>query len=150
PGLVVLATSIVGLVAISLLSMLIEYGALPPLSAVPPAHQFLALPTLALALTMGCVIITTMQYLMFSSVVKITSENFFAVASLSPLATLILQEAAVRFGLVGTAAAGWNILPFMLLILVDNLLITWRGGAAVGDNLLAPVPVTQTREGMRR
>src|SRR6266568_3955042 len=60
-GLVVLATSIGGLVAISLLSMLIEYGALPPLSAVPPAHQFLALPTLALALTMGCVIITTMQ-----------------------------------------------------------------------------------------
>ncbi len=116
----------------------------------PPAQQFIALPTIALALTMGCVIITTMQYLMFSSVVKITSENFFAVSSLSPLATLILQEAAVRFGLVGTAAAGWNILPFMLLILVGNLLIAWRGGTAVGDNLLAPVPVTQTREGMRR
>jgi len=149
-GLVVLATSIGGLVAISLLSMLIEYGALPPLSAVPPAHQFLALPTLALALTMGCVIITTMQYLMFSSVVRITSENFFAVASLSPLTTLILQEAAVRVGLIGAEAAGWNILPFMLLILVGNLLIAWRGRAAAGDNLLAPVPATEAREGMRR
>ncbi len=149
-GLVVLATSIVGLAATVLLSMLMGNGLLPPLRAVPPAQQFIALPTIALALTMGCVIITTMQYLMFSSVVKITSENFFAVSSLSPLATLILQEAAVRFGLVGTAAAGWNILPFMLLILVGNLLIAWRGGAAVGDNLLAPVPVTQTREGMRR
>ena len=149
-GLVVLATSIVGLAATVLLSMLVQYGLLPPLRALPPVHQFVALPTIALALTMGCVIITTMQYLMFSSVVKITSENFFAVSSLSPLATLILQEAAVRLGLVGAAAAGWNILPFMLLILVGNLLIAWRGGVAVGDNLLAPVPVTETRDGLRR
>ena len=72
-----------------------------------------------------------------------------AVSSLSPLATLILQEVAVRFGLVGAAAAGWNILPFMLLILVGNLLIAWRGGAAAGDNLLAPALVTDARDGMR-
>jgi drug/metabolite transporter (DMT)-like permease len=149
-GLVVLTTSVVGLVVAFLLAVLVAYGLLPPLPALPPAGQFLALPTVALALTMGCVIITMMQYLMFSSVVKITSENFFAVASLSPLTTLILQEGAARFGLVGAAAAGWGILPFMLLILVGNLLIAWRGGAAAGDNLLAPVPVTEAREGMRR
>src|SRR5260370_39503422 len=107
------------------MSMLGQYGLLPPLRALPPVHQFVALPTIALALTMGCVIITTMQYLMFSSVVKITSENFFAVSSLSPLATLILQEAAVRLGRVGAADAGWNILPLMLLILVANLRLAW-------------------------
>src|SRR5262249_48674689 len=105
-GLVVLATSVFGLLAMGLLSVLIDRGLLPASSAVPPAHQFLALPTIALALTMGCVIITLMQYLMFSSVVRITSENFFAVNSLSPLATLILQEAAVRVGLVGVGEAG--------------------------------------------
>jgi len=38
----------------------------------------------------------------------------------------------------------------MKRIRVGNLLIAWRGGAVVGDNLLAPVPVTQTREGVRR
>ena len=149
-GLVVLATSIVGLLAASLLSVLAEHGLVPPSPALPPAAQFLAPPTLVLALVMGCVVITVMQYLMFSSVVKITSENFFAVASLSPLATLILQEAAVRLGLGGAGAAGWGILPFMLLILVGNLLIAWRGGAAVGDNLLAPAPAPDAGEGARR
>ena len=149
-GLVVLATSVVGLLAMAALSMLIDHGLLPPSSAVPSLHQFIALPTLALALTMGCVIITLMQYLMFSSVVRITSENFFAVTSLSPLATLILQEAAVRVGLVGAGAAGWGILPFMLLILVGNLLIAWRGGAPADADLLAPVPVTEARDSLRR
>src|SRR5438093_592628 len=99
-------------------------------------------------LVVGCIVITVMQYLMFSSVVKITSENFFAVASLSPLATLILQEADARLGLVGAGAAGWGILPFILLILVGNLLIAWRGGAAGGDNLLAPTP--EAGDGARR
>ena len=145
-----LATSVIGLLAMAALSMLVDRGWLPASSAVPPAHQFIALPTLALALTMGCVIITLMQYLMFSSVVRITSENFFAVTSLSPLATLILQEAAVRVGLVGAGAAGWGILPFMLLILVGNLLIAWRGGAPADADLLAPVPVTEARDSLRR
>ena len=53
-GLVVLATSIVGLAATVPLSMLMQYGLLPPLQALPPAHQFIALPTIALSLTMGC------------------------------------------------------------------------------------------------
>jgi drug/metabolite transporter (DMT)-like permease len=145
-GLVVLATSIAGLIAASVLAALVAYGLLPPLPALPPVHQFLALPTVVLALTMGCVIITAMQYLMFSSVVKITSENFFAVASLSPLMTLILQEGAARLGLIGAGAAGWGILPFMLLILLGNLLIAWRGGVPAGDHLLGPVPVEDAAE----
>ena len=35
----------------------------------------------------------------------------------------------------------WGILPFMLLILLGNLLIAWRGGAPAGENLLAPARV---------
>jgi len=38
----------------------------------------------------------------------------------------------------------------MKRIRAGNLLIAWRGGAAVGDNLFAPVPITQTQQGMRR
>ena len=100
-------------------------------------QQFIAWPTIVLALTMGCVIIIVMQYLMFSSVVRITSENFFAVSSLSPLTTLVLQELAVRAGFPLAGAAGWGILPFMLLILLGNLLIAWRGGAPAGERMLA-------------
>ena len=66
-------------------------------------------------------------------------------ASLSPLATLILQEAAARLGVIDAGAAGWGILPFVLLILLGNLLIAWRGGAAAGENLLAPVRVPEAR-----
>ena len=50
--------------------------------------QFVAGPTVALSLVMGCLMITVMQYLMFSSVVKITSENFFAVMALAPAAAM--------------------------------------------------------------
>ena len=146
-GVVVLATSVVGLLATTALSLSIARGLVPPSGAVPPLHQFFALPTIALALTMGCVIITTMQYLMFSSVVRITSENFFAITSLSPLTTLILQEAAGRIGLVGVGAAGWRILPFLLIILAGNLLIAWRGGASARDKLLAPARAGKATEG---
>jgi drug/metabolite transporter (DMT)-like permease len=140
-GVVVLVTSVVGLLVTSFVSLLMDHGLLPPSSALPPLRQFISLSTILLALTMGCVIITIMQYLMFSSVVRITSENFFAVTSLSPLATLILQEAVVRLGFPLAAPAGWGILPFMLLILLGNLLIAWRGGAPAGENLLAPARV---------
>jgi hypothetical protein len=82
--------------------------------------------------------ITVMQYLMFSSVVKITSENFFAVMALAPLTTLMVQEAAARLGVAGVAPAVWGILPFMLLIVIGNVLIVWRGGGAVRDELSGP------------
>jgi drug/metabolite transporter (DMT)-like permease len=137
-GLVALATSCVGLVAAVALSLLVADGVLPPMQALPPLDQFIRLPTIVLALVMGCILITVMQYLMFSAVVKITSENFFAVMALVPLATLILQEAAARVGLIGALPAGWHILPFMLLIMAGNLLIVWRTGPTLGDELSRP------------
>jgi hypothetical protein len=132
-GLVVLATSFVGLVVFGTLSLGVGSGVVPSNPLVPPLEQFVAVPTLLLSLIMGCVLITVMQYLMFSSVVKITSENFFAVMALVPLATLILQEPAARLGMIGIAPAGWYILPFMLLILIGNVLIVWRGGPVVEE-----------------
>jgi uncharacterized membrane protein len=137
-GLVVLATSCVGLVATALIAWLVAQGVLPATPLLPPLAQFVALPTLLLSLMMGCILITVMQYLMFSSVVKITSENFFAVMALSPLATLVLQEAAARAGVIGALPAGWSILPFMVLILIGNLLIVWPGRPAIGDEVARP------------
>jgi drug/metabolite transporter (DMT)-like permease len=137
-GLVVLATSIVGLVAVGALSALIEGGVLPATRALPPIDQFVAMPTIVLSLVTGCAMITAMQYLMFSAVVKITSENFFAVMALAPLSTLILQEAAARLGIVGVEPAAWGILPFMLLIVLGNIMIAWRGGGTLGNEVSRP------------
>src|SRR6266496_867676 len=58
-GLVVLATSIVGLFAALLLSGLVEIGVLPPSRALRGWRQRSARE--------GCIVITVMQYLMFSS-----------------------------------------------------------------------------------
>jgi drug/metabolite transporter (DMT)-like permease len=135
-GLVALATSILGLAVTAALALLVAHGIVPDTGALPHADQFLAVPTVVLSLVMGCGMITTMQYLMFSSVVRITSENFFAVMALAPLTTLILQEAATRLGLFAAAPA-WGILPFLLLILIGNVLIAWRGGAP-SDELSRP------------
>jgi drug/metabolite transporter (DMT)-like permease len=137
-GLVVLATSIVGLVAVAALSLLVDQGILPATRVLPPVDQFVAMPTIVLSVVTGCAMITAMQYLMFSAVVKITSENFFAVMALAPLSTLILQEAAARLGIVGVAPAAWGILPFMLLIVLGNIMIAWRGGGTLGDEVSRP------------
>lgn len=137
-GLVVLATSVVGLAVTAALAALTANGILPPTRLLPRADQLVAVPTVALSLVMGCIMITVMQYLMFSSVVKITSENFFAVMALAPLTTLILQEAAARLGVAGVPPAVWSILPFMLLIVIGNVLIVWRGGGAIRGELSRP------------
>ena len=132
-GLVVLATSLTGLAVTAGLSQLVEHGTLPPTAALPTLDQMRHGPTLVLALLLGCAIITTMQYLMFSAVVKITSENFFAMMVFTPFATLALQEITGGLGLPGVKPGGWYILPFLCLLLVGNLLIVWPA---------RPAPVT--------
>jgi drug/metabolite transporter (DMT)-like permease len=122
-GLVVLVTAFVGLAGLLGLAQLQGVGLLPESRAVPTLALLAHGPTIVLACIMGGIIITTMQYLMFSSVVKITSENFFAVMVLTPLATLILQEAAAWIGLPGAVPNGWNVLPFIVLIALANILV---------------------------
>lgn len=124
-GLVVLVTSLFGLVATVALSQLIAAGVLPPTRSLPTLAQLSHEPTLLLAAILGCAIVTTMQYLMFSAVVKITSENFFAMMVFTPFATLILQELTGGLGLPGVEPGGWYILPFLVLLLFANLLIIW-------------------------
>jgi hypothetical protein len=126
-GLVVLTTSLMGIEIAAWTAWLVAEGVLARSALVPALADFLAPQTLLLALAMGALLITAMQYLMFSSVVKITSESFFAVLALSPLFTLVLQEAAGWAGIAGIPAGGWYILPFLLLILAANALIVWRG-----------------------
>lgn len=124
-GLVVLVTAIAGLAVTGTLMLLVDQSVLPPTAAIPVLDQMLHGPTVLLALLLGCVMITTMQYLMFSAVVKITSENFFAMMVFTPFATLAMQELMGGLGLPGVKPGGWYILPFLCLLLVGNILIVW-------------------------
>ena len=112
------------------LSQLVAFSVLPQTAALPTLDQMLHGPTVLLALILGCAIITAMQYLMFSAVVKITSENFFAMMVFTPFATLVLQEIMGGLGLPGVKPGGWYILPFLCLLLIGNLLIVWPVRAA--------------------
>jgi drug/metabolite transporter (DMT)-like permease len=124
-GLVVLVTSLTGLAVTGGCSLLVGEGLLPKTAAIPTFDQMTHAPTMLLALLLGCAIITAMQYLMFSAVVKITSENFFAMMVFTPFATLALQEIMGGLGLPGVKPGGWYILPFLCLLLVGNILIVW-------------------------
>jgi drug/metabolite transporter (DMT)-like permease len=143
-GLVVMATSLAGLAAVAGLSLLADQGVLPAVSAIPTLAQMTHAPTVLLALLLGCAIITAMQYLMFSAVVKITSENFFAMMVFTPFATLALQELMGGLGLPGLQPGGWYILPFLFLLLIGNILIVWparaRPPSPTGDAIQAVAP----------
>jgi drug/metabolite transporter (DMT)-like permease len=99
-GLVVLVTAIASLALAGTATTLVAAGTLPPTSLVPTPAQMLHVPTILLGAVVGSVILTAMWVLGFSSVVKITSENFAAVAGFSPLAALIVQLAASAAGLI--------------------------------------------------
>lgn len=99
-GLVVLVTSMCALALAAIAAILVGTGALPPTPLVPTADQMLHLPTILLGAVVGSVVLTAMWVLGFSSVVKITTENFAAAAAFSPLAALIVQLAAGALGLI--------------------------------------------------
>jgi EamA-like transporter family len=99
-GLVVLVTSVCSLGLAVAAAVLVGTGTLPATPLVPTLDQMLHLPTVLLGGVVGSVILTAMWTLGFSSVVKITSENFAAAVAFSPLAALILQLPAGAVGLI--------------------------------------------------
>jgi hypothetical protein len=99
-GLVVLVTTTFALALAAIAATLVGTGVLPSTPLVPTPDQMLHLPTLLLGVVVGSVILTAMWVLGFSSVVKITSENFAAAVAFSPLAALIVQLAAGGLGLI--------------------------------------------------
>lgn len=99
-GLVVLVTAGASLALTGLLTAAIAAGLLAPMSLVPTPAQMLHGPTIVLGLTVGGLLLTAMSYLSFSSVVKITTENFAATSAFTPLATLLAQIAGTAVGLI--------------------------------------------------
>jgi EamA-like transporter family len=124
-GLVVLVTSVCSLVLAFAAAVLVATGGLPAITLVPTAGQMLHLPTILLGGLVGSVILTAMWVLSFSSVVKITSENFAAAAAFSPLAALIVQLAAGAVGLIPLYPVDARLLAAMAAVIAGVFLMLY-------------------------
>ena len=126
-GLVLLVTSLMGAVLVFGLMALVAHGYLFQPVWLPEVGHFLHVPTLALGLFVGVLVLTMMQYLGFSIVVKIQAQNFVATTALIPLVTLAMQVVAVRIGLLAPVPLDWNVLPAILVVSAGVLVVIWAG-----------------------
>jgi hypothetical protein len=124
-GLVVLVTSITALVLTAAGSLAVGFGLLPPLSIIPTAEQMLHVPTILLGVLVGGAILTSMAVLSFSSVVKITTENFTATSAFTPVATLLVQLGGSALGLIPVYAIDPALMPAMAVVVGGVLLILY-------------------------
>lgn len=124
-GLVVLVTSLGGLALILGAVGLVGAGVLPPSRMVPRPDQLVHMPTLAMALATGIVLFTALYYFIFSSVIKIGSENLIAVTAFMPLSTLIAQVLVTWTGLLTFPPFDWRLLPLFLLAIAGVFMMIW-------------------------
>lgn len=122
-GAVVLVTSVFALVLAGAGLLAVRAGIVPASSTIPTAADLQHLPTIWLSLAVGAVVLTSMAYLNFSSVVKITTENFTAVSAFTPVFTLIIQEGAVRAGLISPVEMSSHLLIAMAIAVAGVLVI---------------------------
>ena len=73
---------------------------------------------------------TVMNYLSFSSVVKITTQNLTAMMAFSPVATWAFQELGVALGLISAVRPEPRLLAAMGTFIAAVLLIFWAGRRA--------------------
>jgi drug/metabolite transporter (DMT)-like permease len=128
-GLVLLVTSCAGTLIVLALMAVSATGIIGPSPWLPAVADFLHLPTVLVALLVGAVVLTAMQYFSFSSVVKIGTESFIATTAFTPVATLIAQQAAAAAGVLRPIPMEWQTLPAIAAVVVGVLVILWAGPA---------------------
>lgn len=121
-GIFVLITSLMSLVLTATAAVM-----LPENRFIPTVAQMLHVPTLLLGALLGGAILTTMMYLNFSSVVKITTENVTAMMAFAPLAAWAFQEVAVALGLIVAERPAPRLVAAMLVFVTAVLMIFWAG-----------------------
>lgn len=124
-GLVLLVTSGLGIAALATAMTLVGHEVIAGPRWLPRPEHFVHLPTYLLALFMGGVVLTSMQYFSFSTVVKIGAENFLAATVLVPPVTLVFQVIAVRLGILSPVPVDWRTLPAMAVVVGGVLLVVW-------------------------
>jgi drug/metabolite transporter (DMT)-like permease len=132
-GLVLLSTSIAGTLLVATLMAAHTKGLLGLAPWLPTMDQFLHLPTLLVSLLVGAIVLTAMQYLSFSSVVKIGTQNFIAATAFTPLVTLAAQELAVAAGWLPPMPVDWQILPAIAIVALGVFVIISAGRPAATE-----------------
>ncbi len=126
-GILLLVTSFLSLVLAAVAAGAVAAGALPPLRFLPTAAEMLHVPTIVLGTLAGGALLALMNYLNFSAVVKITTENITAMMALSPVTTWVFQEIGVALGWI-TAARPEPRLVVAMAVTIVGVLVIIRGG----------------------
>ncbi|MDX2156583.1 MAG: hypothetical protein SFW09_08735 [Hyphomicrobiaceae bacterium] len=122
-GLVLLSTSLAGLALIAATIGGATHGWLMAPAWLPMPADLAYPPAIGLGLAVGVVVLTAMQYLAFSTVVKLGTESFIATTALIPVATLAVQELAVRAGLLSPIPFDWSVFPAMAGVIAGVALV---------------------------
>lgn len=126
-GLVVLATTVLGLAVTGATMLAARLGADSVGAIAPPLAAFTHGPTILLALIFGTVILTAMTFLQFSSVVKIGTANFLAMSAFAPLTAYALQSLAAWVGLITVPAFDMAMLV-PILVGIGGVMLVVRAG----------------------
>ena len=126
-GLVLLFASLCGAVLLGLAMAAVHAGHLPPVAWVPTPARLFEPAAIVVGLFVGVLVLTVMQYLAFSVVLKLGAERFIATTALIPLTTLALQEAIVALGLFPPVPLDWRLAPAMAGIVAGVALVIAGG-----------------------
>ncbi len=117
-GLMLLTASLIGLIAAAGLHWASANGHMAPIPWLPGAAELMAPEGIIIGLTVGLAVLTAMQYLGFSTVVKLGTEVFIATTALIPLTTLAMQTLVVWTGLLKPIPVDWRVAPAMAGVIV--------------------------------
>ncbi len=126
-GLVVLTTTVVLTIFTAAGVGLQALGLLGPMPMLPTVSQVAHPTALYLSVLLGAPLLVAMNYLTFSSVVKIRTENFLAMSAFTPLVAWLLQMLAEKAGLIDTTLMGWRLLPLAAVGILGVFIVISAG-----------------------
>ncbi|MGE4188148.1 MAG: hypothetical protein AB7E81_24535, partial [Hyphomicrobiaceae bacterium] len=122
-GLVLGLASAVGIVLLFGAMATAAGGIVPRPLWLPEVGHLVHGSAILIGLFVGVLVLTAMQYLGFSVVLKLGSERFIATSSFTPLTTLIVQTLAIAAGLLRPVAFDWGVLPAVAGLIVGVLFV---------------------------
>ncbi|MGE0765132.1 MAG: hypothetical protein AB7L90_01590 [Hyphomicrobiaceae bacterium] len=122
-GLVLGLASAVGIAALAAAMAAAVSGILSAPPWLPRADQIFDGTAVLVGLFAGTLVLTAMQYLAFSVVLKLGSERFIATGALTPVTTLLVQSLAVVTGLLQPIAIEWGVLSAIAGLIAGVVLI---------------------------
>lgn len=98
-------------------------GIVPAPKWLPEAHRLVHGPAILIGIFAGIAVLTAMQYLGFSVVLKLGAEHFIATGALTPISTLLVQSLAVAIGLLHPSPFNWGVWPAVAGLIAGVVLI---------------------------